>query len=172
MSERALLAPGLATNDHAPVQGPSVSTHSVSARTVPYSRSSIRSLFPTPSEVALLPGSSLVIDGPGKVIIEKLRLDGALKIIAADPDTTIVIKDLTVENKGHEMVPLLPGEEVRQACCRAPRGCKLTQAQILHCAAPASTELQSAEIDAIRGYRMVKRETKVIEHEMPGYLTV
>ena len=62
------------------------------------------SAFPTPDQVKISSKSSLVVSGPGQVVIESLDLDGALVIECPEGDT-ITVKDLEVKNEGWSRIP-------------------------------------------------------------------
>ena len=52
----------------------------------------LQEVFPTPGQVVVASGSTLVLDGPGKVIIESLELDGALRVtvsLSVDEDFSL-----------------------------------------------------------------------------------
>jgi UDP-sugar pyrophosphorylase len=55
--------------------------------------------FPCPEKVKISSKSSLVVGGPGSVIIESLDLDGAL-VIECPEGETLTVKDLIVKNEG------------------------------------------------------------------------
>jgi UDP-sugar pyrophosphorylase len=57
------------------------------------------SAFPSPENVKISAKSSLIVSGPGKVVIESLDLDGAL-VIECPENETITVKDLKVTNDG------------------------------------------------------------------------
>jgi UDP-sugar pyrophosphorylase len=59
----------------------------------------LNTVFTMPSEVSISQKSTLLIQGPGKILIEKLNLDGTL-ILKADQNETLHIKNLTVCNNG------------------------------------------------------------------------
>ncbi|CAB9498501.1 UDP-sugar pyrophosphorylase [Seminavis robusta] len=56
-------------------------------------------VFPSPDKVKISSKSSLVVSGPGSVVIESLDLDGAL-VIECPEGETVTVKDLTVKNDG------------------------------------------------------------------------
>lgn len=70
----------------------------------------LRKLFPSPEKVTIAAGSTLVIDGPGEVIIESLNLDGAMTVRAEHHESSIIIKELDVKNDGFAFVPLAEDE--------------------------------------------------------------
>ena len=55
--------------------------------------------FPTPEKVKISAKSSLVVSGPGSVVIESLDLDGALEIECSEGET-LVVKEVVVKNAG------------------------------------------------------------------------
>lgn len=55
--------------------------------------------FPSPDKVKISGKSSLIVSGPGTVVIESLDLDGAL-IIECPEGETLTIKDKVVRNEG------------------------------------------------------------------------
>ena len=94
--------------------------------------------LPSPERVAVTARSSLEVRGCD-VVIGALDLDGALRIRAA-PGVRLRVLQLTVRNRGHEFVALSDEEQAG--------------------AAP--------EVLRIRGYRLVRHETKTIEIDEPG----
>jgi len=72
----------------------------------------LQEVFPTPGQVVVASGSTLVLDGPGKVIIESLELDGALRVTAEHPDSVVRIRGLKVKNGGCRFVPIDSDEPV------------------------------------------------------------
>lgn len=65
--------------------------------------------FPSPADVHIADGSTLIVKGSG-VVIEKLNLKGTLVIDAVD-GANVVIKNLTVENSGWDLEPLPEGSD-------------------------------------------------------------
>ncbi|CAM9830567.1 unnamed protein product [Chrysoparadoxa australica] len=61
--------------------------------------------FPTPGKVVITPRSTLVVKGEG-VVIESLKLDGALVVEGGEGGGALVVRDLSVENEGWEMTAL------------------------------------------------------------------
>lgn len=55
--------------------------------------------FPSPDKVKISPKSSLVVKGPGKVVVESLDLDGAL-VIECPEGESLTVKDKVVKNEG------------------------------------------------------------------------
>jgi hypothetical protein len=68
-------------------------------------------LFPFPEKIHIAAGSTLVIDGPGSIVVQSLQLNGALTLRAEHPQSSIIIKNLVVENAGFEFVPVADDEE-------------------------------------------------------------
>jgi len=69
-----------------------------------------KSMFPTPEKVHISKRSSLVIKGPGTIVIESLQLDGALEIECKEgADETIT--DAFISNLGWKRVALKGGED-------------------------------------------------------------
>jgi UDP-sugar pyrophosphorylase len=64
-------------------------------------------VFPTPEKIKISSKSSLVISGPGSIIVESLDLDGAL-VIECPEGEKIVVKDQVVRNEGWKREPAGP----------------------------------------------------------------
>ena len=94
--------------------------------------------LPSPSQVSISSRSSLVISGEGTVVIESLELDGALEIQTV-AGARVIVRGLVVTNQGWELVAL--SEEDMAA---------------------AREELR------IRGYRLEKWETEILDCTSPG----
>lgn len=60
--------------------------------------------FPTPDQVKISSKSSLVVSGPGSIVIESLDLDGAL-LVECPEGETLTVKDLVVKNEGWTREP-------------------------------------------------------------------
>lgn len=82
--------------------------------------------------------SSLLLDG--QINVERLQLDGALRIIAA-PGATVTIRKLSVANTGVELH-------------------ELSEAQLSDAAVP--------EAERLRGFRWVAAEERTIRFDEPG----
>lgn len=61
--------------------------------------------FPNPDKVKISARSSLVISGPGKVVVESLDLDGAL-VIECPEGASLVVKDQVIKNEGWVREPV------------------------------------------------------------------
>jgi len=61
-------------------------------------------VFPSPAKVKITSKSSLVIAGPGSVLIERLELDGAL-VIECPEGESLTVKDKVVKNEGWKREP-------------------------------------------------------------------
>jgi hypothetical protein len=57
-------------------------------------------VFPSPGDVSISAKSTLVVEGPGSVIIKKLALDGALILKAEHTRAVIAVDCLLVSNDG------------------------------------------------------------------------
>ena len=84
--------------------------------------------FPSPDKVKISPKSSLVVGGPGTVVIESLDLDGAL-VIECPAGETLTVTDKVVKNDGW----------VRE-----------------------QADADSPEYIKMRGYKLVKKETTIL----------
>lgn len=58
----------------------------------------VSAVFPTPDKVEISPGATLVLEGAGKIVIESLKLTGALTIRCQDRDASITIRNAVVNN--------------------------------------------------------------------------
>lgn len=61
--------------------------------------------FPSPEKVKISSKSSLVIDGPGYIVVESLDLDGAL-VINCPEGGTLIVRDQVIRNDGWVREPL------------------------------------------------------------------
>ena len=66
---------------------------------------SFRAKFPTPADVSIATGSTLVVEGGRDVVFHSLHLDGALKITAV-AGAEVHVRGLVVKNAGWPLVPL------------------------------------------------------------------
>jgi UDP-sugar pyrophosphorylase len=59
----------------------------------------LRQVFPSPEKVKISSGATLVLEGTGKIVIESLKLDGALTIRCPDRDASITVRNSVVANR-------------------------------------------------------------------------
>ncbi|MDD9969377.1 MAG: UTP--glucose-1-phosphate uridylyltransferase [Myxococcales bacterium] len=64
--------------------------------------------------LAMTDRSSLIIEGPGQVFIEDLRLDGAL-VIRAEAGAIVRVTGLSVKNRGWRAIAIRPGDKLPEA---------------------------------------------------------
>ena len=102
-----------------------------------------RTRFATPSRVSITSRSTLVLDGAG-IRVKRLSLDGAL-VVRACEGAFVELTSVEVENGGWQFVPLLADEEL---------------------------DAGEAEILRLRGYRLVKHQTRELIFDKPGYYEV
>lgn len=93
----------------------------------------LRAIFVHPEKVSIDAAATLVIRGPGKVEVDSITLEGAL-ILSVGQGTTVVLKDLTLKNKGHLVRPLTGKEESDEVS--RMRGYRLVKMEELRVQAP------------------------------------
>jgi len=69
-----------------------------------------KGVFVGGDKINILGGSTLIVKGKGKLVVESLKLDGALIVDTGDdPASTLTIKDVVVENEGWMEKPIEEG---------------------------------------------------------------
>ena len=104
-----------------------------------------RTRFATPGRVSITSRSTLVLDGAG-IRVKRLSLDGAL-VVRACEGAFVELTSVEVENGGWEFVPLREGEDL-------------------------GDDARAAEVLRLRGYRLVKHQTRELVFDKPGYYEV
>ena len=62
--------------------------------------SRVAAVFPSPHNVRITERSTLVVEGPGTVVVESLDLDGALWVRATHASAKVVVRRCQVVNRG------------------------------------------------------------------------
>eukprot|EP00041_Stephanoeca_diplocostata_P037913 m.1459301 g.1459301 ORF g.1459301 m.1459301 type:complete len:643 (+) comp25126_c0_seq11:59-1987(+) len=74
----------------------------------------VQRLCPTPHLIDIAAGSTLVVEGPGAVVIKSLRLAGALVVRSLHKDGSVVVDGLSVANAGMQFEALTPDTDADQ----------------------------------------------------------
>ena len=75
----------------------------------------LKAVFPTPGKVSIAAGSTLVLSGPGKIVIHSLDLNGALIVRATNSESTVEICSMKVVNGGLPFEPLPRNAKVEES---------------------------------------------------------
>lgn len=75
----------------------------------------LKAVFPTPGKVNIAAGSTLVLSGPGKIVIHSLDLNGALIVRATNSESTVEIGSMKVVNGGLPFEPLPKNARVEES---------------------------------------------------------
>jgi UDP-sugar pyrophosphorylase len=110
--------------------------------------SDVQTKFPFPNKVFISGESTLIV--VGDVVINSLRLDGSLKLVA-EPGTKLIVwagGSVKVTNKGHIVRPVSRTED--------------SEASIFSDSSHYRDGTVNAEVDNMRGYRIVAVEEKLV----------